>query len=137
MTGVWARTGVTREVFLIGRYAFKLPKLTYGWKMFLQGLLCNMQEAVWGRSKEMPEFCPVVFSIPGGWLVVMKRAMPLTDEQWREFLRDRLGIDGIKSFHPRDEIKSWTGGDYFIPAEVKENSFGLLDGRVVVIDYGD
>lgn len=133
----WNRHGVTREVLLVGRYAFKFPKVTCGWKMFLQGLLCNMQEAVWGRCADMPEFCPVVFSIPGGWLVVMKRARPLSDDEWSAFLRVLVGTDAIHTFHPRDEIKSWTGGDYLIPAEIKINSFGLLGDQIVVVDYGD
>lgn len=132
---IWNRDGVTREVFLVGRYALKIPKLIYGWRLFLQGLLCNMQEAQWGRS-DMSEFCPVVFYIPGGWLVVMRRAAPLTEDQWRAFMQDRVAANAIKSYDARDQIESWTGGEYVVPAEIKQDSFGMLDGRVVVLDYG-
>lgn len=74
----WNRTGIMREVFLIGRWAVKVPKLTRGWRNFLQGLLANMQERELSR-RGYPQLCPVVFSIPGGWLVVMPRVEPLSN----------------------------------------------------------
>lgn len=132
----WCDDGVTREVFLVGRFAVKIPKLIYGWRNFLQGLLANMQEQAF-RQGEWPDLCPIVFSIPGGWLVVMRRADPVPEDRWSAFLRDRLGADAIRTIHPRDEIRSWNGGDYTVPVEVKRSSFGLLDGRIVAIDYGN
>ncbi len=60
----WNRLGVTREVLLVGGFAVKLPKLTYGWKMFLCGLLANMQEREFA-SLRWPELCPVLFAVPG------------------------------------------------------------------------
>lgn len=117
----WNRQGVTREVILVGRWAVKLPKLIYGWQKFLCGLLANMQEASFSKAG-WPELCPVVFAIPGGWLLVMKRAQPLSAEQWQAF-----------------DARSFVEGnpDYVIPAETKQDSFGTLDGRVVAIDYGN
>ncbi len=44
-------TGVTRTVFLCGRLAFKLPCMRYGWRLFLQGLLANMQEREFSRTR--------------------------------------------------------------------------------------
>jgi hypothetical protein len=134
---VQRRDGITRMVFLVGRHALKLPQVRYGWRLFLQGLLANMQESAWNRDGGFPELCPVTFSLPGGWLVVMMRAQPLSDEDWRQFLRDRMGEDAIKTYHPRDELRSWTGGDYLIPVEIKPCSFGKLDGRIVAVDYGN
>lgn len=116
----WNRQGITREVFLIGRYAIKVPRIVYGWKMFLCGLLANMQERTFG-STGWPEICPVVFSLPGGWLVVMRRARLLTDDEWRVF--------DPKAFCETEE--------YTVPAETKRDSFGVLDGRIVAIDYGN
>jgi hypothetical protein len=116
----WNRQGITREVFLTRRHAIKIPKLIYGWQKFLCGLLANMQEATFARAG-WPELCPVVFSIPGGWLVVMRRAEPLSDAEWAAF--------DAKAFCERP--------DYWIPAELKQDSFGMLDGRVVAIDYGN
>lgn len=116
----WNRQGVTREVLLVGRYAIKIPKLIYGWHKFLCGLLANMQEAQFSACG-WPELCPVIFSIPGGWLVIMRRADPLTDEQWEAF----------------DARKFVDRHDRCIPAETKRDSFGFLAGRIVALDYGN
>lgn len=116
----WNRQGVTREVFLTRRYAIKIPKLIYGWHKFLCGLLANMQERAFAHAN-LPELCPVVFSIPGGWLLVMRRAEHLTDAEWSVF--------DAKKFCEREE--------YLVPAEWKQDSFGKLDGRIVAIDYGN
>lgn len=40
-------------------------------------------------------------------------------------------------YEARDQIKSWSGGDYYVPSEVKQDSFGMVDGRLVTIDYGN
>lgn len=57
--------GTTRAVLLIGRLAIKFPTMVE-WRLFLYGMLGNMQEAVWWNglpdSREM--MCPVLFSMP-------------------------------------------------------------------------
>lgn len=116
----WQRDGVTREVFLVGRWALKIPKLTLGWQKFLCGLLSNMQERDWGRCG-ISGLCPILFSIPGGWLVVMRRAQPLTDEEWRLF----------------DPKVFCLGNGFILPVEHKRDSFGTIDGATVAIDYGN
>ena len=115
----WNDQGITREVFLTRRYAIKIPKLIYGWHKFLHGLLANMQERAFAKAG-WPELCPVVFSIPGGWLLVMRRADPLTDDEWSAF--------DPKAFCDQE--------DYIIPAENKRDSFGKINGQIVAIDYG-
>ena len=109
--------GATRAVLLIGGVAIKVPRLK-SWRTFLNGLLANMQEREFSRTL-WPELCPVLFSLPGGWLVVMKRAVPLTDAEWSDINPEWAERD-----------------DYFVPVEMKRNSFGLLGGRIVAIDYG-
>lgn len=111
-------TGVTRHVLLVGPWAVKVPAL-WSWKLFLCGLLANMQERSFA-STGWPELCPVVASIPGGWLVVMRRARVMTDAEFDQF--------DAKAFCEK--------GSHIIPAEAKANSFGWLRGRVVAVDYG-
>lgn len=111
--------GATRAVLLIGGLAFKLPR-PLSWKHFLLGLIANMQEVTFSAAK-WPELCPVLWSIPGGFLVVMRRARPLTQDEF----------DAI-------EIPDWLEkGDYYVPMEAKIENFGMLDGRVVAVDYGN
>lgn len=114
--------GISRTVFLVGPWAFKFPTARYGWAKFLAGLLANMQETTFSRAR-WPELCPVLASVPGGFLVVMPRVRVMTDEEFERF--DYLGF-------------VWTpDGDRQVPVEAKSDSFGWLDGRVVAIDYGN
>ena len=115
------RTGCTRIVLLTRYWAVKLPNFLSGWKMFLNGLLANIQERQFWLGTGWPELCPVIFSIPGGWLVIMRLAREMTDGEFLEF-----------------DSKAWADRpEYAIPCEHKSNSFGWIDGRVVCIDYGN
>ncbi len=116
----WITCGASRHVLLTRRYAFKFPNFRWGWRPFLNGLLANLQEREFGATK-WPELCPITFSIPGGWLVVMRRAEMLTDDEWATF-------DAKKFCEGND--------DYCVPAEYKRDSFGKLDGRIVAVDFG-
>lgn len=109
------RHGHSRDVILFGSWAIKIPKTAYGWKGFVKGLLCNMNEVTWWRLTEERRLCPVRFSLPGGLLLVMDRAEPLSEAG---------DYSGFYGFHG-------------LPVEKKVESFGTLDGRVVAIDYGD
>lgn len=112
--------GCTRWVFLVGKYAVKIPQIKYTWRHFLQGLLCNMQEVLFYSTKD-ERLCPILWHIPGGWMVVMKRCKPLTDTEFNN-------IDMANTF--------WNNTPYKIPVEYKIDSFGKLDGKIVAVDYG-
>mgnify|MGYP001557967698 CR=1 FL=1 len=111
--------GATRTVLLTNRYAIKIPRLVE-WRLFLHGLLANMQERQfwhhWGHEK----LCPVLCSIPGGWLLVMPRAAALS--------REEFAVLNVETF--RD------AGTGIIPVEDKQDSFGWYKGRIVAVDYG-
>lgn len=84
-----------------------------------------MQEARFSKAG-WPELCPVVFACLGGWFIVMRRAEPLTRD---EFL----------SLNYAEWIKggqSLPNGELVIPVENKLDSFGKVDGRIVAVDYG-
>lgn len=110
------KQGMTRIVFLVGDKAYKIPNFTKGWKLFLYGFLSNMQEVEYsGRSSA---FCPVLFSLPFGLLVVMPRVEPILE------IHDAVYKAIISDV-----------GDY--PRIQKEpTSFGLLDRSLVIVDYG-
>lgn len=110
--------GTHRTVYLIGNYAIKRPVFVE-WRLFLHGLLANMQERTFGKM-DWPELCPVIFGMPGGWFIVMRRAEPLPREQWEHFNYD-VWVD-------RE--------DYTVPVENKLDSFGLINNHIVAVDYG-
>ncbi len=113
--------GATRRVFLLGEWAIKVPNFFDGWLPGIMGLKSNMQERDF-TTLEWRGLCPVLFSFWGGWLVIMKRARPLSDEEW-------------SCFQP--QLSQWlVEKDGVIPAEMKRSSFGVLSGRVVCVDYG-
>lgn len=107
--------GTTRTVWLIGKYAFKFPHC-YSWKTFLWGLQGNMQERELDTLKH-EALCPVLFYIPGGFLVVMPRAEPIPDDY------------SIGDFFEKYKEDS-------LPVEKKRDSFGVLNGKIVAVDYG-
>lgn len=112
------KSGATRHVLLIGCWAVKVPRVT-SWRNFLQGLLANMQEREFARTG-WPELCPVLWAVPGGWVLVMARAQPLTAAEWSDFRPDDF----------------CAARDYAVPVESKHCSFGTLAGRIVAVDYG-
>lgn len=112
------RYGTHRTVYLVGKYAIKRPVFVE-WRLFLLGLLANMQEARFSKTG-WPELCPVIFSVPGGFLNIMYRAAPLEHEAFMQM--------SFNDFVERPE--------YRVPVEDKRDSFGVLDGRIVAVDYG-
>lgn len=105
--------GTSRLVLLIGPYAVKIPH-PQRWHGFLYGLIANSNEAKLGRLGE-PGLCPVLFSVRGGWLVVMPRCEPLGKAQF----------EALPCAPPARGA-----------VEHKRDSFGLFRGRVVAVDYG-
>jgi hypothetical protein len=113
------KNGITRTVVFIGGYAIKLPCLRYGWRIFLCGLLANMQEVEWSRTK-WPELCPVLWSLPYGLLLVMPKVRVMTGAEFHGF-----------------NSRAWAARPgYKVPVEHKADSFGYLSGKIVALDYG-
>lgn len=118
--------GSSRVAVIIFGYAFKFPRLS-SYRALLRGLLANHSELHWHDGTTTDEvlketLCPIVFSLPFGVLNVMPYAQPLTDE---EFVNE-----SPLEFYDRDDTQCW------IPAERKGDSWGWLNGKAVVIDYG-
>lgn len=106
--------GTTRIVFLIGRWALKMPNLLFGIR---RGCLANRNE--WNRWCWYPDerLCPVLWMSSFGLLLVMPRAALLSNEDaWA------IADTGLFSGLPPDACN---------PANI-----GLLHGRPVTFDYG-
>lgn len=120
------RKGTHRHVCLLGSYAIKRPVFR-PWRMFLCGLLANLQEATFSATG-WTKLCPVVWRLPGGFLNVMRRATPLTQEEFAAL--------NYNKWKWVDESPEGPFGEWVIPVENKIDSFGKLDGRIVAVDYG-
>ena len=117
------RTGVTRTVILVGPYAIKVPSLRgdmHGHRLgsFCLGVLANQSERTWSSFEEWEAgaVAPVLRSWLGGIVQVYPRCDPLDWPDDDEH-RDRLPL-----LEPD-------------PGDVKVNSYGLLHGKIVRLDY--
>ena len=141
---VHSNAGVTRDTFLIGELAFKLPKLTGGWKCFLQGLLANMQERAFaGYSNKL---CPVYYANQFGLLVIMQRAEIITQTDFenimltctpadKQHFSDKEGLRLLYRDTSRFMMKDSQGN--ILPGEFKRDSFGRINGELVLVDFGN
>jgi hypothetical protein len=119
------RAGVTRTVLLVGRWAVKVPSLrgigpapmTMRGRVagFCRGVLANQSEYTWHTVEGFQgRVAPVLRSWPWGVVQVYPRCEPAPCDAELFFLYPDPG-DG---------------------AEVgKHENFGLLDGRLVRVDY--
>jgi hypothetical protein len=115
--------GTTRTVFLTKSYALKIPRFwhEYGghkWKMFLRGILANLDEKYWwSYSYRRNQLCPVIFTFPLGLMIVMKRAETLSISEY-----DKAKLE-----------KDFNG----LPLDNKISNFGKFENRIVLVDYAD
>lgn len=112
------KRGITREVFLIGKYAIKIPSFR-SYKLFLTGILCNIQERMFSKGLKTDLICPVLLMSPLGFVIIMPRCEPSGFKSSEEV----FGV--IQKYR-----------DAGIPVECKPCSFGFLNGRLVALDYG-
>ncbi len=116
--------GTTRTVFLIGKYAIKIPRFWHKysghrWKTFLCGILDNISENQWWKSsgkEDKDKLCPVLYFFPFGFLLIMERAKKLNNAEYDK-----------KSFHNKFK---------YFPLDNKITNFGKINNKIVLIDYG-
>jgi hypothetical protein len=125
----WKRNGITREVFLTKHLAVKIPTWRT-WRHFLQGLTANINERNWWRWTNDQRLCPVRFALPGGWLIVMDRAEHIKMPEAGSYAE---GFGLLTRENILRRLDEFTG----LPVEAKPDSFGLIEGNLVAIDYGD
>lgn len=114
------RSGSTRVVFLVGGVAIKIPRPDC-WRLFLHGLLANMQERLW--SGQSPSLARVIWADRFGFVVVMERARPVED--W-EAAKRLIICDPIGE--PLHE---------FLVSDLKRDNWGIgRVGQLIKIDYG-
>lgn len=124
---MFIRKGSTRTVLIFSQVVIKIPRLRNNildfsaYPLFAglyQGLLCNLQERYWSRFN-YTQLCPILLSDWFGICVIMPRC---------EILTEKLSVAEFEDF-----IKIDNGT---VPAENVAENFGLLNGRLVIIDYG-
>lgn len=110
--------GVTRTVFLIGRWAIKVPTGRHGWPEWVDGLRANLREIERAKYAHLKPFvCPILWAAPLGLAIVMPRVgiieRDLTDPEHAHFFPLCFPL-----------------------VEHKPDSFGYFGNRLVAVDFG-
>ncbi|MER2267170.1 hypothetical protein [Methylobacterium oxalidis] len=118
--GLVSSTGSTRVVVIAGDFAFKIARSA-------AHRACNLFEGrIWNEAT--PErrrmLCPVVHCLFDGWVLVMRAARPLTKEEAAAHLT-------ADTYPDWDYVPGGEGE----PFEYKASDWGMLDGRLVALDY--
>jgi hypothetical protein len=119
------KIGATRIVILFSKVAVKIPTFK-NWEMFLYGLLGNIQERRFRKMypKETERALPpVLFSLPGGFLVIQKRVRPVRHKGF--FFLALAEVIATSSL----DAEFWKN-------DPKMENFGYLENRLVKVDIG-
>ena len=123
--------GGERWVLIFFNWAIKVPQLKY-WR---SGLQQNRNEIDWWQRTFDKRLCPILKTLFSNCIVIMKRAEPMQEDQFRNHFPDHDSCislaDNIDAY-PNSEIQT-----SYLPCEYKPDSFGFIDGKVVIIDYGN
>lgn len=111
------KRGTTREVLLIGKYAVKFASVR-SYRLFLRGILGNMQERMFSKNLNVVGMCPVLFSGPLLLFIIMPRC-------------ENPGLTRNEAEEIAKKMR-----DTGIPVESKPCSFGIYKGKIVAVDYG-
>jgi hypothetical protein len=114
--------GCSREVFLVGRFAIKVPTWRRSWLNFLNGFISNLGERRFQHT-EIPCIAKVVWSDPLGLIVVMERC-----SQPRNFTEHHL--------RKLIELGRFEGADYRFSDDLHVGNVGFVGRRLVLLDYG-
>jgi hypothetical protein len=111
------RSGLSRVVLLCGDYAIKFPNIFNGDGLYVTGMLGNVLErSRWKHSKNHPALVPVLFCFPFGLFLVQPRCYALMGRELTQ-----------------EEVQQLP----FVNIDNKGENFGIRQGRIVVIDYGN
>lgn len=119
------KKGATRIVFLTKKYAIKIPSF-YSWKMFLHGLIANLNERAFKEYSCTPGsgLCPTVYASETGLISIQKRCLPV----------QHRGMFWVELAHLA--CSTVLHEDFFY-SDAKPENFGYIDGKLVKLDYGD
>lgn len=118
------RTGSNRLVVLFGPIAIKFARSLHGRKA------CLLERAIWAHYGGKPGngelLCPILWSDRHGRCVVMRIAEPIPAHREAEWAAR------CSAWH-----YSPGNGNLGDPSERCLSNWGLIDGRIVMIDYGN
>jgi len=115
--------GATRSVFVFKRFVVKVPTFL-SWRLFLNGLLANMQEELFSGVDDC--LCPVMYSDIFGFVLIMERAYVIPNR-----VNNLNFLNYLEAKYKNNNMRE------FILSDSKPSNWGILEGRLVKIDYGN
>jgi len=114
--------GDTRLVFVFDKYVVKVPRMFskpnnkfYGKVIsFLNGWTANRNEYIWHKSNLYGYLCPIKYSFLFSLIIIMPKAEPLSEYIYKNIRKRKFG-----------------------GYEHKQDSYGLLNNKIVIVDYGN
>lgn len=113
------KKGATRYVFLIGKYAIKIPCLS-SWRLFLNGLLSNMQEKAFWDGLHNKFLAKIYYANFMGFILIMERADSVCSKYDKTL--------------PEFFLKCKKA---YLPVDPKADNVGKFNGNKKLIDYGN
>jgi hypothetical protein len=110
-----------RPVIVFGPVAFKIARNA-------DGQACNSYEAELYRNttpRRRAILCPVLWCSPGGFVLIMRAAVPLSD---------MMTLEDYLNFAEEWDADA-TPGDDSCPFDPKASDWGWYNGRRVALDY--
>lgn len=117
----YCNQGATRRVLLAGKYAIKVPN-PQEWRTFIYGIMANMIERKFAEMNDT-RLAHIHYANRCGFLLIMERLEPLTDEQWEAF----------------DYESVCSSSDWHMEGVTEDKRDGLgstKDGQIKFVDYG-
>jgi hypothetical protein len=117
MKSYYFTSGITRLVLVLPTVVIKFPNFRNKYQHFLMGLVANIEEKqTWQTSKILKTshlLAPVLWASWGGWFLIMKRAETIP----------------VAVYDDTEHRRYYQGDD-------KPENYGIIDGKLVKIDYG-
>ncbi len=117
------KKGITRIVFVFRSFVLKIPKFTYSHDHFLQGCVSNWSERKFTKTFKNANFSGNMY----------KHIAPSLWCSWFGLIQIQVKCE------PNPEPLSDSQKEFFEPlcgTDSKKENFGILNGRLVCLDYG-
>jgi len=114
--------GATRLVLVFKSFVVKVPTFL-SWRLFLHGLLANMQEELFSGVNDC--LCPVIWADIFGFVLIMKRAYVIPNR-----INHLNFCNYLEAKYKNNNMRE------FILSDSKPSNWGILKGNLVKIDYG-
>ena len=123
------KTGSSRKVFLIGKYAIKIPNF-YSHKTFLNGCRDNWSERIFYRDFK-GVYCDTEYLGKPRRRDLTELVVPSLFCSWFGFIQVQLRVVELERDLTSYEVDRFQG----VCKDIHRSNFGILKGRILCFDY--